>query len=139
MFVDTEHKLEHAFDGSEAVEQIKGGLSVDVILLDWEMPNMSGVEALKALRALGCNIPILMVTSKNNVNNIAKALESGANEYIMKPLPETSYSRSLRWSLVERWPKMDINGIPNTRVLFKVYLRSYWHCIQSSELLPARN
>ncbi|SMF29349.1 response regulator transcription factor [Pseudobacteriovorax antillogorgiicola] len=85
MFVDTPHELEHAYDGTEALDQIKGGLSVDVILLDWEMPQLSGVEALKALREQGCAIPILMVTSRNNVKNIAEALEGGANEYIMKP------------------------------------------------------
>lgn len=85
MFVETESSLEHAFDGDEAVDKVKAGLDVDVILLDWEMPKLSGVEALKALRDGGCSIPIVMVTSRNNVKNIAEALESGANEYIMKP------------------------------------------------------
>ena len=85
MFVDTEHKLEHAYDGVEALEMIKNGLTVDVILLDWEMPKLSGVEALKGLRQEGCDTPILMVTSRNSVKNISEALENGANEYIMKP------------------------------------------------------
>ena len=56
-----------------------------MILLDWEMPRMTGVDALKALRQGGCAIPIIMVTSRNNVKNITEALENGATEYIMKP------------------------------------------------------
>ena len=85
MFVDTEHNLEHAYDGSEAVSQIKGGLDVDIILLDWEMPQLSGIEALKQIRNSGCSTPIVMVTSRNDLKNITEALNLGANEYVMKP------------------------------------------------------
>lgn len=85
MFAETGHELLHAFDGNEAVDMISSNTSVDVILLDWEMPKMSGVDALKAIRSNGSSVPILMVTSRNNVKNIAEALEEGANEYVMKP------------------------------------------------------
>ena len=85
MFEGTEHTLLHAFDGSDLISQINKGSQADIILLDWEMPEVSGVEALKELRKIGCTTPIVMVTSKNNVDNITEALSEGANEYIMKP------------------------------------------------------
>ena len=85
MFEGSEHTLEHAYDGAELVEKIKAGAHVDVILLDWEMPILAGVDALKQLRKDGNQTPIIMDTSRNNINNISEALSEGANEYIMKP------------------------------------------------------
>lgn len=73
-----------AFDGEEATEFLKSD-SVDLILLDWEMPKINGLEALKSIRAGGDNTPIIMVTSKNIMANIIEAMDNGANEYIMKP------------------------------------------------------
>lgn len=85
MFADTEHSLVHAFDGAEAITKTEESGNIDLILLDWEMPNVSGLDALKTLRGNGFTNPIVMVTSRNNVKNIAEALQNGATEYIMKP------------------------------------------------------
>ncbi|NRA63788.1 MAG: response regulator [Pseudobacteriovorax sp.] len=85
MFAETEHTLLHAYDGQQAIDTVAGEQNIDVILLDWEMPNVTGVEALKKLRDGGSEIPIVMVTSKNNVKDISEALTFGADEYIMKP------------------------------------------------------
>lgn len=85
MFADTEHTLVHAFDGAEALEKVDSEDEIDLILLDWEMPKLSGLDALKALRAKDFQSPIVMVTSRNNVSHISQALQEGANEYIMKP------------------------------------------------------
>ncbi len=85
MFAETEHSLVHAFDGSEAISKVEQLSNIDLILLDWEMPVLSGLEALKKLRQDGFDNPIVMVTSRNNVKNIAEALQFGATEYIMKP------------------------------------------------------
>jgi len=59
----------------------------DAILLDWNMPKMDGYEFLRALRVLpGGNRPkIVFCTTENDVPHIARALQAGANEYIMKP------------------------------------------------------
>lgn len=59
----------------------------DVILLDWNMPEQSGIDFLKDLRAApnGQKPVVIFCTTENEVNFIVTALESGANEYIMKP------------------------------------------------------
>jgi len=59
----------------------------DVILLDWTMPRMSGMEFLRALRAhLGdVEAKVIFCTARNELDDIMAAMEEGASEYIMKP------------------------------------------------------
>ena len=82
------HETDSVFDGTEAVEKIDSGEQYDLILLDWEMPSLSGLETLKKLRGNGTDTPILMVTSKNSPSDIKAALDEGANEYVLKPFTE---------------------------------------------------
>ncbi|TWW09336.1 Chemotaxis protein CheY [Planctomyces bekefii] len=86
MFANSPVSLFHAFNGAEAVEVLsKNERDYEMILLDWEMPVLSGIEALPELRRLFGSNPIVMVTSKNAMEDIVRALESGATDYIMKP------------------------------------------------------
>lgn len=87
LFTGTTHELVDVFDGQQAVDKIKaeGADRFQLVLLDWEMPIKDGFEALKELRALTQNLPIIMVTSKNSVEDITRLLDAGANEYVMKP------------------------------------------------------
>lgn len=86
IFRDTDHDLKEAMDGKQAMDMIQSGsVKPDVILLDWEMPVMDGMETLAAIRDGKMEVPVIMVTSRNEVNQIVVALEKGANEYIMKP------------------------------------------------------
>lgn len=75
-----------AADGEEALHACQKKLP-DAVLLDWNMPVMDGLEYLVALRALpGGDAPIVVFcTTENDIEHIQKAIESGANEYIMKP------------------------------------------------------
>ena len=75
-----------AEDGQQAVEACSNAMP-DVILLDWNMPVMNGIEFLKSLRDMvGGDTPIvLFCTTENDINHIQLALTAGANEYIMKP------------------------------------------------------
>lgn len=73
------------YNGREAVDLLASGAEFDLILLDWEMPEMDGPTTLKALRGRGVTTPIIMVTTKNDVENITEALSHGANEYVLKP------------------------------------------------------
>jgi len=59
----------------------------DAVLLDWNMPVMSGIEFLRALRAMpGGDAPkVVFCTTENDMNHITEAMNAGANEYIMKP------------------------------------------------------
>ncbi len=75
-----------AADGKDALQACKGAMP-DAILLDWNMPVMSGIDFLKEMRKLpGGDKPIVVFcTTENDINHIQKAIEAGANEYIMKP------------------------------------------------------
>ncbi len=73
------------FNGAEAVELLKTNQNFDLILLDWEMPVMTGPEAFSAFKEAELRIPTLMMTTKNNPEDIKKMLEMGVAEYLMKP------------------------------------------------------
>ncbi len=86
-FDGTGSTMEHYFDGQQAIAAVvkPGAKAPDVILLDWEMPVMSGIDALPALRGKLPDTIIIMATSKNAMSDIIMALERGASDYIMKP------------------------------------------------------
>ena len=77
---------DEAEDGKIALESCQKKLP-EVVLLDWNMPVMDGIEFLKALRKLpGGNMPVVVFCStENDLQHIQEALATGANEYIMKP------------------------------------------------------
>jgi len=77
---------EEAEDGKFALDAVQK-LMPALIMLDWNMPNMNGLEFLMALRALpNGNIPkVVMCTTENDMSHIMQAMQNGANEYIMKP------------------------------------------------------
>lgn len=82
-------QCEEAEDGQQALDACLQTMP-DVVLLDWNMPVMSGMEFLLALRQTeggsGEEGPrVIFCTTENDVSQIAKAIEAGADEYIMKP------------------------------------------------------
>jgi two-component system chemotaxis response regulator CheY len=76
-----------AANGLEALEQLNGNPDVELLLLDWNMPQMNGFDFLRAVRAQRAydGVRILMVTSESQSEQVVKALSAGANEYLMKP------------------------------------------------------
>jgi two-component system chemotaxis response regulator CheY len=82
--------VEEAEDGQDAYEKCKREMP-DAILLDWNMPIMSGLEFLKLLRAyVGGEKPyVVYCTVENDIGHIAQALKAGANDYMMKPFDRT--------------------------------------------------
>lgn len=73
-------------DGLEAVEACKEDMP-DLIMLDWNMPNMNGLEFLVALRSMknGKHPKVIFCTTENSLEFIQNGLKAGADEYIMKP------------------------------------------------------
>lgn len=76
-----------AANGKDALVQLEATGRPDFALLDWNMPEMNGFELLVALRADAryVDLPVVMVTTETEMAQIARALECGANEYVMKP------------------------------------------------------
>ena len=79
-----------AGDGREGLKRLHELGNMDLVLVDWNMPVMDGIEFLRALRAEAFfpTLPVLMVSTNNDADKIAIALEAGASEYIMKPFTE---------------------------------------------------
>jgi two-component system chemotaxis response regulator CheY len=79
--------VEEAGSGAEALVMLDRIVPPDVVLLDWNMPEMNGLECLRRLRAsaAGADLPVMMVTTESEMAQVSLALEVGANEYLMKP------------------------------------------------------
>ena len=78
--------VDEAEDGREALTRCEAAIP-DVILLDWNMPVMSGMEFLRALRQteIAPQPKVVFCTTENDMAHIRAALEAGADEYVMKP------------------------------------------------------
>lgn len=83
---DLEFDIVEAADGKEALEACQLDMP-DAILLDWNMPVMSGIDFLRTLRDRddGQGPVVVFCTTENDLAHIREAMEAGANEYIMKP------------------------------------------------------
>ena len=77
----------------------------DVVFVDWNMPNLTGIEFLEKVRTTNstCNIKIVFCTTQNDVSYIKQALDSGADEYIMKPFDgEIVTSKLIHLGVIEK-------------------------------------
>ena len=76
-----------AKDGQDALNVLDSRGKVELILIDWNMPGMNGLELLRRIRGLPqyAGTQILMVTTETGIEQMSEALSAGANEYIMKP------------------------------------------------------
>ena len=78
------YQIDHAKDGVEALIYTEMN-QYDVVILDWMMPNKSGVEVLEALRLEKYQGGILMLTAKDTIDDKIEGLELGADDYLVKP------------------------------------------------------
>lgn len=78
--------VDEAEDGAVGLEKIRTG-NYGLVVSDWNMPNMDGLEMLKAVRAdaATARLPVLMVTAEAKKENIIAAAQAGANGYVVKP------------------------------------------------------
>jgi two-component system, chemotaxis family, chemotaxis protein CheY len=77
-----------AVDGKDALKVIESEkAAVQLVLADWNMPEMNGLDLIKQLRQNPelASLKVIMVTTETEVDHIVSALEAGANEYVMKP------------------------------------------------------
>ncbi len=83
-FLEEGHHAMIANNGEEALKLVDK-IQFDVIVLDWKMPKMSGIEVCKRLRDAENNTPIILLTALTQISNKVEALNSGADDYITKP------------------------------------------------------
>ena len=84
-------------DGRQALDFIDSAFDfVDLIICDWNMPNMNGVELLRQLRSVDPNMPFLMITGRTDVDSVVEAKSSGVTAYITKPFSPVQLEAKLR-------------------------------------------
>jgi two-component system chemotaxis response regulator CheY len=81
-------RMEEAEDGAQALDMIKNAdPTFDLIIADWNMPKMTGIELLKAIRADPelKHLPVIMVTAEAQKSRVLEAVQAGVSNYIVKP------------------------------------------------------
>jgi two-component system chemotaxis response regulator CheY len=90
------NNVEEAEDGAAALAKLRGG-HFDFVVSDWNMPNMTGLELLKEIRADANlkQLPVLMVTAEAKKENIVAAAQAGASGYVVKPFTAATLEEKL--------------------------------------------
>lgn len=88
--------VDEAEDGSAALQKLKGS-NFQFVVTDWNMPVMTGIELLKAIRADATlkHLPVLMITAEAKKENIVEAAQNGASGYIVKPFTAATLEEKL--------------------------------------------
>ena len=103
------YAVDHVTSGPAAMERLKTA-QYDVLILDWQVPGMTGLEVCKEYRASGGAGVVLMLTGKKEISNKEEGLDSGADDYVTKPFHMRELSARLR-ALMRRSREIKTNVI----------------------------
>jgi DNA-binding response OmpR family regulator len=93
---DDRHVVELASDGSSGLELAREAPGIDAVILDVGLPDMSGLEVARSLRAAGSRVGILMLTARDTLNDRVNGLDAGADDYLVKPFAYEELAARLR-------------------------------------------
>ena len=98
---DDSTNLFEAADGTEALEMVRRGNQFDLIITDFNMPNMNGLELIKNIRNDSelSDIPIIIISAEVSKENMLEAIEAGANMEILKPFTPADLNKSVDYVL----------------------------------------
>ena len=90
-------EIHEATSGLDALVKIRKIAMPDIVLVDWNMPEMDGCEFLRRIRSEKefASVPVMMVTTESEMEQVSVALDAGANEYLMKPFDKQSLLEKL--------------------------------------------
>jgi len=98
ILIDLGFQVCEAGNGVEALKVMEAEKNqIDLVLADWNMPEMNGLDLLKQLRQDPelASLKVIMVTTETELDNMVSALEAGANEYVMKPFTKDILTEKL--------------------------------------------
>jgi two-component system chemotaxis response regulator CheY len=87
-------EVTEATDGLEGLEAASKE-NFDLILMDWNMPGLLGIDVVRKLREAQITTPIMMVTTEGERNNVVIAIQAGANNYLVKPFSSEDFSQKI--------------------------------------------
>jgi len=125
--------IDYAYNGAEAVEKART-LAPDVVILDVNMPNMSGIEAARHIRQHSATIHIIMLSMNDEASTITQAIEAGANAYLLKNAAKSDLMGALR--AVGEQQSYFSAGI--AQVLLQKELSRHKHTTKDVEILTPR-
>jgi DNA-binding response OmpR family regulator len=96
-----QHNVDCCCDGAAALDYLRT-YDYDLIILDWAMPRLSGIEVLKQLRSLGNATPVLMLTGRRTLDDKEEGLDSGADDFLTKPFEMRELAARIRALLRRR-------------------------------------
>jgi len=98
--------VQEAEDGVDALAKLRAA-EFDFVVTDWNMPNMTGIELLRAIRADAKlkHLPILMVTAEAKKENIIEAAQAGASGYVVKPFTAATLDEKLK-KIFQNFPNL---------------------------------
>ena len=91
-------EIEEACDGQDALSKVKA-FGPDLLLVDWNMPNMDGLSFVKAYRQDDKSTPIIMVTTEAEKSRVIEAIKAGVNNYVVKPFTPDLLSQRIQETL----------------------------------------
>ena len=98
MLIDLGFSVEEATDGRAALLRLASGSEPDLVLVDWNMPEMNGIDFVEQMRRppYSSVAKVVMVTTETGMTQMVQALEAGADEYIMKPFTRDAVVEKLQ-------------------------------------------
>ena len=99
-----------ASDGEEALAVVKAE-SVDVVLLDIQMPRLDGIETLQRIKKLDRDLPVIMATCDGRVSQVVTAMRAGAYDYVVKPFAHPEVIRSVHKAIIDRRLRRSIHHL----------------------------
>jgi CheY-like chemotaxis protein len=89
-------------DGASALSAVREGTSVDLVIADYRMPEMNGLEFIVELRQMLPSVPVIMVTAYASIENYFQSLSLGVFEYVNKPVAKREFERVVKAALDRR-------------------------------------
>ncbi len=94
-------EIEEACDGQDALSKV-GAFQPDLLLVDWNMPNMDGITFVKHYRQTNKSTPIIMVTTESEKSRVIEAIKAGVNNYVVKPFTPDALSQRITETLSKK-------------------------------------